>query len=142
MPDASLARILALSILLMTVLTPLGCRKAADEAVVEPIAQAQTLKEQAALDTALANGRTVRDALMRYPASAPDSKYPTDTEVYDYPSLRRTLGGTLPSGMEALMWDPAVGISYRSDGYTFTLEVRALTRKGETITITEHEVTW
>ena len=96
--------------LILVLLFPASCNKAheaVDESLVKPVEQAQVVKQQALLDTALANARMAREALMRYPVTSPDNKYPTSMDVYDYASLRAALNTGLPESMEDLMWDPA-----------------------------------
>ena len=97
-------------------------------------------KSVAAAQAALSNVQMVRAALMRYPAASPSNEFPGDMDIYDYSTLRQVLADTnLPPDMTELMWDTAHGITYRSDGYTFTFEARALS--GETITATPGGVT-
>jgi hypothetical protein len=78
--------------------------------------------------------------LLRYQAISPGGEFPGDTDIFDYATLKQTLAEAgLPQDMSELMWDPAYGVVYRSDGSSFALEVRALS--GETITATEGGVT-
>ena len=119
-----------------------ACQRTVEEEVIKPVQSMYGQKDAAAGQTAISNVRTVRAALMRYPAVSPSNQYPGDMEIYDYESLREVLADEyLPPDMGELMWDPAYGISYRSDGYTFTFEVRALDREGTVITATPSGVT-
>ncbi|NOY87162.1 MAG: hypothetical protein GXP52_07680 [Deltaproteobacteria bacterium] len=132
-----------LCILLITFSLSLGCEKTMDEDVVQPVKSMYNQKDTTMLKTAVANVRQVRSALMMYAAGSADSEYPKDTQVYDYDSLRKILASkSLPPDMADLMWDPAPGINYSSDGASFSLQVRALTKKNEIITATASSVKW
>ena len=118
-----------------------GCEKTIDEDVIKPIEMMVGQKSAAAAQVAVSNVNNVRAALMRYPAVSPSNEYPGDMDLYDYSTLREILAdANLPADMTELMWDPAYGIIYRSDGYTFTFEVRALSGDRETITATVNGV--
>ncbi|MCJ7500157.1 hypothetical protein MUP29_07860 [bacterium] len=118
-----------------------GCEKTIEEDVIKPIEMMVGQKSAAAAQVAVSNVNNVRAALMRYPAVSPANEYPDDMDLYDYSTLREILAdANLPADMTELMWDPAHGISYRSDGYTFTFEVRALSGDRETITATVNGV--
>lgn len=122
---------------------PLGCGKTMDEDVVQPVKSMYNQKDATALKTAAANVRQVRSALMIYAANSANSEYPSDTDVYDYQSLGEILpSANLPQDIAGLMWDPADGIKYSSDGVSFTFKVRALTKKSEIITATVAGVKW
>ncbi len=134
------------TVLLCTLLTilslPLGCEKTIEEEVIQPIESMYDQKDVAVLEAAVANVRQVRSALMRYPVNSVDNEYPRDTQLYDYDSLREILvSESLPPDMADLMWDPASGINYSSDGISFSLQVRAMTKKNELITATARGVT-
>jgi len=110
--------------------------------VIKPVEMMVGQKSAAAVQAALSNVQTVREALMRYPAISPSNRYPGDTQIYDYGTLREVLANeNLPPDMADLMWDPAYGVVYSSDGYTFTFAVRALSGERETITATPGGVT-
>lgn len=118
-----------------------GCEKTAEE-VIKPVQQMNAQREAAALETAVSNARQARAALMRYPLTSANNEYPGVSEVYSYDTLRDALSSeNLPPEMEALMWDPAFGIEYSSDGLSFSLSVRALTGNMEVITATQKGVT-
>ena len=137
-PRADLAVLLLL--LLSVTAMVLGCERTVEEEVVQPIESMHGQKEVASLETAVANIRTVRSALMRYPATSSENLYPDNMTVTDYDSLREVLADeNLPFNIETLLWDPSFGISYISDGYTFTLEVKALSG-GKMITATPNGV--
>jgi len=133
---------------LMFILAPLtfflvftACEKTIDEEVIQPIEMMVGQKSAAAVQVAVSNVNNVRAALMRYPAVTPSNEYPGDMDIFDYNSLRETLAqASLPADMAELMWDPAYGIIYRSDGYTFTFQIRALSGDRETITATVNGV--
>jgi hypothetical protein len=111
-----------------------------EEDVIKPVEMMVGQKSAAAAQVALSNVQMVRAALMRYPAASPSNEFPGDMDIYDYSTLRQVLAdANLPPDMTELMWDTAYGITYRSDGYTFTFETRALS--GETITATPGGVT-
>ena len=117
-----------------------ACEKTIDEEVIKPVEMMVGQKGKAASLAAVANAQNVRSALMRYPAISPSNEYPGDMDIYDYDTLRQTLSDAgLPQNMAELMWDPAHGINYRSDGTSFNLEVKALS--GETIVATPGGVT-
>ncbi|MDF1525630.1 MAG: hypothetical protein RRA15_01185 [bacterium] len=119
-----------------------GCEKTIEEDVIKPIEMMVGQKSAAANQVAVSNVNNVRAALMRYPALSPSNEYPGDMDLYDYSTLRAILANAnLPADMTELMWDPAYGIIYRSDGSTFTFEVRALSGDRETITATVNGVT-
>ncbi len=119
-----------------------ACERTIEEEVIKPIEMMYGQKNVATALAAESNVRTVRAALMRYPATSPTNKYPGDMDIYDYRTLREVLADeNLPPDMTELMWDTGFGINYRSDGYTFTFEVRALTAGRETITATPNGVT-
>ena len=119
-----------------------ACEKTVEEDVIKPVEMMVGQKSAAAVQAALSNVQTVREALMRYPATSPSNRYPGEAQIYDYGTLRGVLAGqNLPADMADLMWDPAYGIVYRSDGHTFTFEVRALSGERETITATPEGVT-
>ena len=119
-----------------------ACDRAVEEEVIQPVELMYGQKDVAAEQVAVSNVQTVRAAIMRYPANSPSGQYPGDMEIYDYGSLRETLAGAnLPRNIAELMWDPAYGITYQSDGSTFTFEVRALTKEREIITATPGGVT-
>ena len=121
----------------------LGCGKTMDKDVVQPVKSMYNQEDAAALKTAVANVRQVRTALMTFAAGSANSEYPGISDVYDYQSLREILpSANLPQDMADLKWDPASGIDYSSDGVSFTLRVRALTKKQEAITATVSGVTW
>ncbi len=114
-----------------------ACEKTVEEEVIKPIEMMYGQKNVATALAAESNVRTVRAALLRYPTTSPTNHYPGDMDIYDYRTLRDVLPDeNLPSDMAELMWDPAFGVTYRSDGYTFTFEVRALSADGEIITAT------
>ena len=118
-----------------------GCEKTMEEDVIKPIEMMVGQKSAAAAQVAVSNVNNVRASLMRYPAVSPSNEYPGDMDLYDYSTLREILAdANLPADMTELMWDPAYGIIYRSDGYTFTFEVRALSGDRETITATVNGV--
>jgi hypothetical protein len=130
--------LLSLSIFLLLT----GCEKTMEEDVIKPIEMMVRQKSAAAAQVAVSNVNNVRAALMRYPAVSPSNEYPEDMDLYDYSTLREILAdANLPADMTELMWDPAHGITYRSDGYSFTFEVRALSGDRETITATVNGVT-
>jgi hypothetical protein len=119
-----------------------GCEKTMEEEVIKPIEMMVGQKSAAAAQAAIANVRTVRAALMRYPATSPTNQYPGDVDIYDYRTLREVLADeNLPPDMAELMWDAGFGITYRSDGYTFTFEVRAISADGEIMTATPGGIT-
>jgi hypothetical protein len=119
-----------------------GCEKTVEEDVIKPIEMMYGQKSVATALAAESNVRTVRAALLRYPATSPTNQYPGDMDIYDYRTLREVLvDENLPPDMTELMWDPAFGVTYRSDGYTFTFEVRALSGDSEIITATPGGVT-
>ncbi len=131
-----------LFMLLIILSLPLGCEKMIEEEVIQPVERMYDQKDAAVLEAAVANVRQVRSALMRYPVVSADNEYPKDTQVYDYDSLREILATeSLPLDMADLMWDPASGIVYSSDGVSFSLQVRAMTKKSELITATARSVT-
>jgi hypothetical protein len=133
---------LFVSILLIMMSFTWGCERTIEEEVIRPLEAIYEQKGAASLETAVSNVRMVRAALMRYPATSPENLYPGDMEIYDYESLRKILPDeNLPADMAELFWDPSYGITYLSDGYSFTLEVRALTKKREIITATPGGVT-
>ena len=135
-------RTVLLCALLIILSLPLGCEKTIEEEVIQPIESMYDQKDAAVLEAAVTNVRQVRSALMRYPVNSADNEYPKDTQVYDYDSLREILASeSLPLDMADLMWDPASGINYTSDGISFSLQVRAMTKKNETITATASGVT-
>ena len=112
-----------------------GCEKTVEEDVIQPVEMMFGQKSAAASLTAESNVRAIRSALLRYPAASPTNQYPGDMDIYDYETLREQLAyENLPASIGELMLDPAYGVRYHSDGYTFTFEVRTLT--GETITAT------
>ena len=114
-----------------------ACEKTMEEDVIKPIEMMVGQKSAAAVLVAVSNVNNVRAALMRYPAVSPSNEYPGDMDIYDYRTLRQVLtDANLPPDMAELMWDPAHGINYRSDGTTFTFEVRALSGDQEIITAT------
>jgi len=113
-----------------------------EEEVIKPIEMMVGQKSAAAAEAAITNVRTVRAALMRYPAISASNEYPGDMDIYDYRSLREVLADeNLPPDMAELLWDPAFGVTYRSDGYTFTFEVKAISADGGIITATPGGVT-
>jgi hypothetical protein len=113
--------------LVMLAILSSGCERTIEEEVVQPIEAIYGQKNVASLETALSNVRTVRSALMRYPATSSENLYPEDMKIIGYDSLRQVLTDeNLPADMSELMWDPSYGISYLSDGYTFKFKVRAL----------------
>jgi hypothetical protein len=117
-----------------------ACDRTLEEEVIKPIEMMVGQKSVAAAQAALSNMQMVRAALMRYPAVSPSNEYPGEMDIYDYSTLRQVLAdANLPPDMTELMWDTAHGITYRSDGYTFTFEARALS--GETLTATPGGVT-
>jgi len=119
-----------------------GCEKAVEEEVIKPIEMMYGQKNIATAEAAISNVRTVRAALMRYPALSESNEYPGEMEMFNYDSLREVLvDENLPPDMTELMWDPSFGFTYRSDGYTFTFEVRALSGEREIITATPGGVT-
>lgn len=129
--------------LLITLSLPLGCEKTIDEEVIKPVGGMYSQKDKVVLKAAVANAQQVRSALMMYAAGSVDSEYPRDTQVYDYNSLREILASeSLPANMADLKWDPASGINYSSDGASFSLQVRAMTKNKELITATASGVTW
>lgn len=112
-----------------------ACEKKIEEEIIQPVEMMVSQKGKAASLAAVTNVQTVRAALLRFPANSPTSQYPGDMDIYDYAALRELLvDENLPSEMAELMWDPAYGVRYQSDGYTFTFKVR--TFSGETITAT------
>lgn len=117
-----------------------GCEKTVDEGVVQPVKAMHDQKEAASFQAAVSNVRTVRSALMRYPALSSDNLYPSDTLITDYHSLREVFADEgLPGDMADLLWDPFYGIRYTSDGYTFTFQVKAA-GDGKLITATPNGV--
>jgi hypothetical protein len=119
-----------------------SCDRTVEEEVIKPVELMYGQKNVAADQAAATNVQTVRAALMRYPATSPSGQYPGDMDIYDYGSLRETLSdANLPQNIAELMWDPAYGITYRSDGSTFTFEVRALTKDREIISATPGGIT-
>ena len=131
---------------LMIIVLPLallffsGCEKTVEEEVVAPIEMMVGQKGAATSLAAETNVRTVRAALMRYPATSPANQYPGDMDITDYEALRELLPDeNLSADMTELMWDPAYGIRYQSDGNTFSFQVKALS--GEVITATERGIT-
>ena len=119
-----------------------ACERTIEEDVIKPIEMMVGQKSAAAAQVAVSNVNNVRAALMRYPAVSPSNEYPGDMDLYDYSTLREILAdANLPADMTELMWDPAYGIVYRSDGYTFTFEVRALSGEREILTATPNGVT-
>jgi len=119
-----------------------SCQNAVEEDVIKPVETMYGQKGVAADLAAFTNVQTVRAALMRYPATHPSGRYPGDMDIYDYPSLRETLPeANLPGDMAELMWDPAYGIRYRSDGSSFTFEAKALSGEREVLTATPGGVT-
>jgi len=119
-----------------------SCDRTVEEEVIKPVELMYGQKNAAADQVAATNVQTVRAALMRYPATSPSGQYPGDMDIYDYGSLRETLSdANLPQNIAELMWDPAYGITYRSDGSTFTFEVRALTKDREIISATPGGIT-
>ena len=120
-----------------------GCERTIEQEVVQPIEAMAARKDKASLQTATSNLRQVRMALMRYAVQSSDNRYPTDSEILDFDTLRDALASEgLPSDMAELKWDPGFGITYISDGYSFHLEVRALTSDMRLITATENGVSW
>ena len=110
-----------LGTLLIILFLPLGCEKMIEEEVIQPIESMYDQKVVAVLQTAVANVRQVRSALMRYAVGSVDNEYPRDTQVYDYDSLREILASeSLPPDMADLMWNPASGFNYSSDGASFS----------------------
>jgi len=121
----------------------LGCEKTIEEEVIQPIESMYGQKDAAALEAAVANVQMIRSALMRYPVISAENEYPRDTQVYDYDSLREILvSANLPTDMADLMWDPASGINYSSDGLFFSFQVRAMTKNNEVITAAANGVKW
>jgi hypothetical protein len=119
-----------------------SCQRTVEEEVIKPIESIYGQKNVVTAETAVSNVRTVRAALMRYPALSPSNEYPGEMQIFNYDSLREVLvDENLPPDMNELMWDPGFGITYRSDGYTFTFEVKALHGEGEIITATPKGVT-
>ena len=119
-----------------------SCQRTVEEEVIKPVEMMVEQKAAATAETAVLNVRTVRAALMRYPAVSPSNQYPGEMEIFSYDSLRGVLADeNLPPDMSELMWDPAYGVTYRSDGYTFTFEVKAISADGEIITATPGGVT-
>jgi len=119
-----------------------ACERTMEEEVIKPIEMMYGQKNVATALAAESNVRTVRAALLRYPATSPTNQYPGDMDIYDYRTLRDVLPDeNLPPDMAELMWDPASGVTYRSDGYTFTFEVKALSADGGIITATPGGVT-
>ena len=119
-----------------------GCEKTVEEEVIKPIEMMYGQKNVATVLAAESNVRTVRAALLRYPTTSPTNQDPGDMDIYDYRTLRDVLPDeNLPPDMAELMWDSAFGVTYRSDGYTFTFEVRALSADGEIITATPGGIT-
>ncbi len=119
-----------------------ACERTMEEEVIKPIEMMVGQKSVATALAAESNVRTVRAALMRYPATSPTNQYPGDMDIYDYRTLREVLADeNLPPDMADLMWDAGFGITYRSDGYTFTFEVRAISGDGEIITATPNGIT-
>ena len=132
-----LKAVLLCPLLLTLPLLPLGCGNAVEEEVIKPIEHMVEQKDVAVLATAVTNVRQVRSGLMRYPAVSVDNEFPKDTQVVDYDTLREILvSENLSPDMANLMWDPAYGIRYSSDGLSFTFQVQALTRERELITAT------
>ncbi len=120
-----------------------GCGKTMDKDVVQPVKSMYSQEDATVLKTAVTNVRQVRSALMTFAAGSANSEYPGDTQVYDYDSLREILpSASLPQDIADLKWDPAAGINYSSDGASFTLQVRALTKKNKLITATAAGVKW
>jgi hypothetical protein len=119
-----------------------ACERTIEEEVIKPIESMYGQKDVARALAAESNVRTVRAALMRYPATSPSNQYPGDMDIYDYGTLREVLADeNLPPDMTELMWDAGFGVTYTSDGYSFTLQVKALTTGRETITATPNGVT-
>jgi len=119
-----------------------ACEKTVEEEVIKPIEMMYGQKNVATALAAESNVRTVRAALLRYPTTSPTNQYPGDMDIYDYRTLRDVLPDeNFPPDMAELMWDPAFGVTYRSDGYTFTFEVKALSADGEIITATPGGIT-
>jgi len=114
-----------------------ACEKTIEEEVIKPIEAMYGQKGVAATLAAETNVRSVRAALMRYPVVSPSNQYPSEMAIFDYGSLREVLvDENLPSEMTELMWDAGFGITYTSDGHSFTFQIKALTTGGETITAT------
>ena len=134
-------RYLAITILPLSLfLIFTACEKTLEEEVIKPIERMYGQKSIATSQAAVSNVQTVRAALMRYPAISSANEYPGEMEIFDYGSLRDVLADeNLPPDMVELMWDPANGITYISDGYSFTFQVRSVS--GETITATTNGVT-
>lgn len=110
--------------------------------MIKPIEMMYGQKSVAAALAAETNVRTVRAALMRYPATSPTNQYPGDMDIYDYRTLREVLADeNLPAEMTELMWDAGIGIKYTSDGNSFTFQVKALSGERETITATPKGIT-
>jgi len=119
-----------------------ACEKMVEDEVIKPIESMYGQKSVATSQAALSNVQTVRAALMRYPAVSSSNEYPGEMEIFDYASLRDVLADeNLPPDMAELMWDPGFGITYISDGYSFTLTVKALSTEQETITATPKGIT-
>jgi len=119
-----------------------SCERTVEEEVIKPVESMYGQKNIATAEAAISNVRTVRAALMRHPALSAFNEYPGEMEIFDYDSLRKVLvDENLPPDMSELMWDPGYGINYRSDGYTFTFEVKALSGDSEIITATPGGVT-
>jgi hypothetical protein len=117
-----------------------GCEKTVEEDVIQPIEMMAGQKSAAASLAAESNVRIIRAALLRYPAASSTNQYPGDMDIYDYETMRELLADeNLPASIGELMWEPAYGVRYHSDGYTFTFQVKALS--GETITATPEGIT-
>ena len=117
-----------------------GCEKKIEEDIIQPVEMMVGQKGKASSLAARTNVQAVRAALMRYPAVSGTNEYPGDMDIYDYTTLRQTLAdANLPADISEAMWDPAYGVSYRSQGADFTFEVKALS--GETIVATAGGVT-
>ena len=128
-------------LLSILIITP-ACERTMEEDVIKPIEMMYGQKSVAAALAAETNVRTVRAALMRYPATSPTNQYPGDMDIYDYRTLREVLADeNLPAEMTELMWDAGIGIKYTSDGNSFTFQVKALSGERETITATPKGIT-
>jgi hypothetical protein len=135
-------RIILLCTCLVIIFLPFGCEKTVEEEAIKPVQRMVEQEDAAAREAAVSNVRQVRAALMRYPITSANNEYPHNSEVYSYDTLREALASEgLPTDIAALMWDPAFGIEYSSDGLSFSLTVMALTKKMEVITGTEKGVT-
>jgi hypothetical protein len=129
--------------LFLVLFLPIACERTVEEELIKPVERMVEQRDDAVLEAAVANVRQIRSGLMRYPAVSADNEYPSDIHVFNYDTLRETLSSeNLPPNMADLMWDPAFGMNYSSDGLSFTFQVRALTKESELITATTRGVEW